>query len=77
MFKLARIKRPKSIKVRSQHYIKNRDEPKDDPSRDASTKNEAVLVQDSPDMRRDFRSIAKRIRIIKIHGLKKKYRDNG
>lgn len=65
----------KTIKVRKQNYIKNQAEPHDKPSRDSLNKDEAVLVSNSPIMRRRFRLIAQRIRIINIHGINKKFRD--
>lgn len=65
----------KTIKIRKQNYIKNQAEPADKLSHDSSNKDESVLVEDSPVMRRRFRHIAQRIRIINIHGIYKKFRD--
>ena len=65
----------KNVKFRGQSYIKNQDEPKDEPAFDALAKNETVLIENSPVMRQRFRQIAKRIRIISIHGLHKNFRE--
>ena len=64
-----------SGKLRGQSYIKNQDEPKDEPAYDSLAKDETVLVENSPEMRQRFRQIAKRIRIITIHGLHKNFRE--
>lgn len=61
----------RSLKARSKRYMKNSDEPNDKPSRDSAIKVEQVLHEDSLVMRRRFRQIAHRIRVIKIHGIKK------
>lgn len=58
--------RIKSIKVCSQRYIKNTDEPHDSLSHDTLAKDEAILVEDMPVMKRRFRLIAKNFRIIRI-----------
>ena len=58
-------KQPKSVQVRSKRYYKNADEPKDNPNHDSSNNDEIVLEEDSSIMRRRFRGIAKRIRVIK------------
>jgi hypothetical protein len=72
---LIKNKKRKTIKVRKQNYIKNQTEPGDKPSRDSLNKDETVLVENSPLMRRRLRLIAQRIRIINIHGINKKFRD--
>ncbi len=59
-------KRIKSIKVRSQRYIKNTEEPRDSTSRDTLAKDETILVEDMPVMKRRFRLIAKNVRIIRF-----------
>lgn len=64
-----------SVKLRSRSYIKNQDEPKDEPAYDSLAKDETVLIENSPVMRQRFRQIAKRIRIISIHGLHKNFRE--
>jgi hypothetical protein len=71
---LIKNKKHKTIKIRSQKYIKNHAEPGDKPSHDSLNKDEAVLVENSPLMRRRFRLIAQRIRIINIHGVNKTFR---
>ena len=65
----------RNVKFRGQSYIKNQDEPKDEPAYDALAKDETVLIENSPVMRQRFRQIAKRIRIISIHGLHKNFRE--
>ena len=65
----------RNVKFRGQSYIKNQDEPKDEPAYDALAKDETVLIENSPVMRQRFRQIAKRIRIISIHGLHKHFRE--
>ncbi len=65
----------KGVQVGTQRYFKSLDEPKDDPNHDALLSDETVLVENSPDMRRRFRHIAQRIRIISIHGIDKSFRD--
>ena len=72
---LLRNKRRGTIKVRSQKYIKNQAEPGDKPSHDSLNRDETVLVESSPIMRRRFRFIAQRMRIINIHGINKTFRD--
>ena len=64
-----------SAKFRGQSYIKNQDEPRDEPAFDSLNKDETVLVENSPLMRQRFRQIAKRIRIISIHGIHKNFRE--
>ena len=65
----------RNLKTRSKEYIKNQAEPTDKPHHDSLNKDETVLHEDSPIMRRRFRLIAQRIRIINIHGINKKFRD--
>ena len=55
-----------SVKVRSQRYIKNAGEPQDSISRDTLAKEETVLTEDMPVMKRRFRLIAKKVRLIRI-----------
>jgi hypothetical protein len=55
----------RSVKVRSQYYIKNRNEPKDNLSHDTLANDETILTESSAPMRRRFRHIAQQIRIIK------------
>lgn len=69
------IKKKLHIKLRAKNYIKNNDEPKDEPAYDSLAKDETVLVENSPLMRQRFRQIAKRIRIISVHGLHKNFRE--
>ena len=59
-------KRIKNVKFRSGRYIKNKDEPKDKISHDTLANDEIVLVEDSPRMRRKFRLVAQKFRIITI-----------
>ncbi|HSX44173.1 MAG TPA: hypothetical protein VLE69_02655 [Candidatus Saccharimonadales bacterium] len=66
-------KRIRSVKVRSQRYINNEEEPRDKISHDTLAKDEMVLVEASPPMRQRFRLIAQRFRIITIE---KKNRKN-
>ena len=61
----------RTLKARSRRYLKNTDEPKDKPSHDLPLKGEQILVENSPIMRQRFRLIASRIRVIKVHGIKK------
>ena len=61
----------RSLKLRPQRYLKSLGEPKDKLAHDTSKHEETVLVEDSLVMRRKFRNIALRIRIIKIQGIKK------
>jgi len=68
-------KKQKTIVVRSQKFIKNQDEPVDTIASDTLNKDEIVLVEDSPRMRRRFRLIAQRIRIIHVYGVNKTFRD--
>lgn len=78
MFKIDQYLKKKinmNVKFRGQSYIKNQNEPKDEPAFDALAKDETVLVENSPLMRQRFRQIAKRIRIISIHGLHKNFRE--
>lgn len=67
MFKKNRIN-----KVKSKNYLRNKTEPIDNPTHDSLANDETVLVENSALMRNDFRSIAKRLRIIRIHGIRKK-----
>jgi len=59
-------KRIKSVKFHPGRYIKNVDEPRDNVSHDTLANDEAILIEDSPPMRRRFRVIAKKFRIITI-----------
>ena len=68
---LAKYKPFRNLKLRSQRYLNNIGEPKDKVVYDTPKHDETVLVEDSPAMRRKFRVIAQRIRVIKIHGIKK------
>lgn len=72
---LIKNKGHRTVKVRKQRFIRNHAEPSDELSHDTLNKNETVLVEDSPIMRRRFRRIAQRIRIIHLHGIDKKFRD--
>ena len=73
---LIRNRQRRSVTARSQRFIKNQDEPRDHPSHDSLPNDETVLVENSPSMRRRFRLIAQRIRIISIYGINKKTRNN-
>lgn len=64
-----------TIRIRKQNFIKNQAEPLDQLSHDTANKDESILVEDSPAMRRRFRLIAQRIRIINVYGVNKKFRD--
>ena len=72
---LFKTKKQRTIKIRSQKFIKNQSEPLDKTAHDTLNKDETVLVEDSLRMRRRFRLIAQRIRIINIHGINKTFRD--
>ena len=72
---LFKTKKQRTVKIRSQKFIKNQAEPSDKTSHDKLNKDETVLVEDSPHMRRRFRLIAQRIRIINIHVVNKTFRD--
>jgi hypothetical protein len=74
-FDLLSNKKHRTVKVRKQNFIRNQGEPSDEVSHDSLNKDETVLVEDSPIMRRRFRRIAQRIRIIHLHGVNKKFRD--
>ena len=65
-------KSERRVRVRSQFYINNQKEPKDNSSHDTLARNETVLIDTSPNMRGRFRSIAQRIRIIRLNGDKLK-----
>ena len=69
------MKKNLHLKLGAKKYIKNRDEPKDESAYDSLAKDETVLVENSPLMRQRFRQIAKRIRIISIHGIHKNFRE--
>jgi hypothetical protein len=64
------------LKGRTQHYLNNFQEPKDNVSHDSPIKDEKVLTGDSSIMRHKFRGIAQRIRFIRLQSDKKSPRAN-
>jgi hypothetical protein len=67
-------KRERRVRVRSQYYINNQREPKDNSNHDTLARNETVLLEKSPNMRGRFRNIAQRIRLIRLAGINQKPR---
>ncbi|HEY4963465.1 MAG TPA: hypothetical protein VIH90_02085 [Candidatus Saccharimonadales bacterium] len=65
-------KRERRVKVRSQYYINSQREPNDNVSHDTLPRNEAVLLEKSPNMRGRFRNIAQKIRLIRLSAIKQK-----